>query len=321
MTININPTAPTLQNPHPLRRLLAALAALGLLGGAAWLLHHELRTITWSMVRNAIGAMPRWRIIGALLATGMSFAMLSFYDVLSAQTVAPGRVRRRLAALAGAAGTAVSNTLGFHVVTGSAVRYRMYASAGLGQMDIARIIALSGAAIGLGFASIIALALLADPVHIPHWPSERVGHALGALLLLAFAAMLQWLRQSRRIVWRSWSLPLPGAGRTFLLLLCGVAEMSGAVLCLYLLLPEGVAPSLGPFALIYVSGVLLSIMSHAPGGVGVFEATVLAGLNARDNAPVVAALLLYRVIYNLLPFFLACVAIGIFEMRRRRGSR
>lgn len=58
---------------------------------------------------------------------------------------------------------AISNTLGFHVVTGTALRYRLYGEAGLGAVDITRVTAIVGVCVGLGFVAMLAIALVITP--------------------------------------------------------------------------------------------------------------------------------------------------------------
>ena len=59
---------------------------------------------------------------------------------------------------------------------------------------------------------------------------------------------------------------------------------------------------------------MAGILSHVPGGVGVFETVVLAALPA--TIPVetaAAALLLFRLIYFILPFVLALAVLALYE--------
>ena len=60
--------------------------------------------------------------------------------------------------------------------------------------------------------------------------------------------------------------------------------MAAAAATLYVLLPEGSVSSIPAFALVYVVAVALGIVSHAPGGIGAFEATIVAGLRPRTKS-------------------------------------
>ena len=284
---------------------------------AAWIMHRYLGHIAWHDVAVAWSQLPARSIGWSLLATLGSFAMLALFDVLAARMVVQRRVSARLAAFAGAVTQGISNTLGFHAFTGSVVRYRIYASAGLGAGDVARIVGLAGLGVGLGFAVVITGTLCWQPALSHGW--GRLPGALLLVLLVLLAALLLWLRQRPRTLrlWR-WTLVFPAAGTAALQMLIGGVEMLAAIGALYVLLPAGVAPPFVDFVPVYVGAVLVGIASHSPGGLGVFETIMLAAFPAAARADLLAALLCYRLTYGLLPFALAVMALGAFELRERR---
>ncbi|MBX8828513.1 hypothetical protein HBA93_23180, partial [Ochrobactrum sp. SFR4] len=78
-----------------------------------------------------------WQTIGlAIFFTMLSYAAVALYDVVAVETIAPNQIPKRLAAVAGAAGYAISNALGFSLLTGGALRYRIYAAEGISLADI-----------------------------------------------------------------------------------------------------------------------------------------------------------------------------------------
>ncbi|MEY2158771.1 hypothetical protein AB7867_03295 [Rhodanobacter sp. FW510-T8] len=104
-------------------------------------------------------------------------------------------------------------------------------------------------------------------------------------------------------------------------MLIGGVEMLAAISALYVLLPAGAAPPFVDFLPIYVGAVLAGIVSHSPGGLGVFETIMLASFPPEARADLLAAMLCYRLTYNLLPFVLASAALAGFEWRLRRSAR
>jgi uncharacterized membrane protein YbhN (UPF0104 family) len=64
---------------------------------------------------------------------------------------------------------------------------------------------------------------------------------------------------------------------------------------------------------------MLGIASHSPGGLGVFEATMLKGVGG-SSEQLLASLLLFRAIYYLVPFLLALALLGANEAARRWRS-
>lgn len=299
----------------PRKRLLkiaSSVLSLALLVLAAWLLHRYLGAMRWRDVAIALRQLPRAHIAGAVLATAISFAMLAAFDVLAARRVAPERASIGLAAFAGFAAHALSNTLGFHAMIGGAVRYRIYGAAGLGVGNVARVVALASLGVGLGYAVLGAAGLLMEPAVALGW-----GRIAGTLIVGLLLALLLWLSRPRALRIGPLAIDLPGPGSAALQMLLGGVEMSAAMGALYLLLPPAIAPSLGEFAPIYLTALLAGVASHAPGGLGVFEAILLGAFPGQARADVLAGLLCYRLVYNLLPFSAATMAWGVSEARRR----
>lgn len=290
-----------------------SLAAFAL---AAWLLRRYVTGLSWREVAAAWAQLPARHIASSVAAAAVSLTMLALFDVLAARTVVGDRVSARLAAFAGAVTQGISNTLGFHAITGAALRYRIYAAAGLGAGDIARIVALAGLGVGLGFAVVVAGALCWQPQITQGW-GRWPGMALALLLL----ALLGWLARPRTLALGRLTLPLPGAGTAAAQMLIGGVEMLAAISALYVLLPAGAAPPFVDFLPIYVGAVLAGIVSHSPGGLGVFETIMLASFPPEARADLLAAMLCYRLTYNLLPFVLAGAALAGFEWRLRRSAR
>jgi uncharacterized membrane protein YbhN (UPF0104 family) len=292
-------------------RLIYFAAAIAVCTIAATLLLRDVRTFTLDDIAHAWRSIPRSKVGMSLLLTAASFSALGGYDILATRTLFPGRVHARLACLAGAAGNAISNTLGFHAVTGSLVRYHLYRQAGLKVKEVAALVAFTWSALGLGFVTVFALALLARH-------SSLFESFAGASLLVALMALLVWLgRRGRQFSVARLSLALPSSRIAALQLAIGAVEMSAAIGALYILMPA-MSGSFAGFAAAYIAAVLLGIVSHAPGGLGVFEAAMLSFTSGQDEAGILAALLLYRLIYNLLPFGLAALALGGFELAHRR---
>jgi uncharacterized membrane protein YbhN (UPF0104 family) len=76
-------------------------------------------------------------------------------------------------------------------------------------------------------------------------------------------------------------------------------------------------------AVIFITATLLGFASHSPGGLGVFDATMLVALWQYDTEQLLAGLLLFRLLYYLIPFTLALATLGIRELLlslARRGN-
>ena len=293
-------------------RWIGRICALIVLGIAGALLVHDVRGLTGARIADAILRIPPRALLASFILTAASFLALGFYDVLAVRVVAPMRIVPWLSWLAGFAGNAVANTLGFHALTGSLVRCRLYRAAKLALPDVARIISLSWATLGFGFLIVSAAILLFAP------GASSYGRTGGAGLLGALIILLFWLRGGRDMRFAGLSLSLPSARIAAVQMALSAMEMGAAIGALYVLMPPAAMPSFAAFSAAYIGAVLLGIVSHAPGGIGVFEAVMLALADTNSRAELLAALLLYRLIYNLLPFFSALLALAGFEFVTRR---
>ncbi|MBO9445343.1 bifunctional lysylphosphatidylglycerol flippase/synthetase MprF, partial [Ruegeria sp. R14_0] len=104
---------------------------------------------------------------------------------------------------------------------------------------------------------------------------------------------------------------LPGGKLAGLLTLAAIGDLFGASMTLYVLMPDDLDVGFPFFFTIYIGAIAVGILSHAPGGIGAFEATLIAGLGASGRSDVIAALLLYRVVYTFLPFAIASLSIAV----------
>lgn len=129
-------------------------------------------------------------------------------------------------------------------------------------------------------------------------------------LLILLLSLLYWLGRNGQAVPFA-HLVLPNAPMAAAQMVLGGAEMAAAIGALYILMPT--PPSFFSFAAAYIGAVLLGIISHAPGGIGVFEAAMLSLSGSQGRTSVLAALLLYRLVYNLVPFALGVFALTSFE--------
>lgn len=304
---------------HPAIRIVVPLLIVAI---TFFVLHALSAKVSWSAVKADVAASSLSSIAMAIAATAVSFLALSLYDVLAVRSIANGQVPDRVAAFAGGTGTAISNLLGFSYLTGTAVRYRIYASLGVDLARVAGIIAISWIAFWLGLTLILGILFLAHPVGLAAvLPLDgTLEIAIGAAMLVGLVFLLLWLSRAPRSFWaEGFRVPLPGARLALSLMVVAVVDLMGAAMTLYFLLPPDLAQNFVYFFVIYMGATALGILSHSPGGLGVFEATLIAGLGAAGRPDMLAALLLYRVIYSVLPFAVAVVALAVTWALTQRG--
>lgn len=304
--------------PARLRAGLMVLAILVVVGIVVAALHNALQGISMPAVIESLRVLPVGAVAASLAATAVSFAVLLGNDV-AALRYAGGSAPPRAIALASFCGYALGNVIGFGGLSGGAVRYRLYSAAGVSPGKIARVTLFIAVAFGVGASETIAFGLLfrAPPVAALCGLPVPVLHGIGALLIAAFAVLLT-LCAVRPVALRIGPVAIESPGSRLLLaqLFVTMADIALAAAALWLLLPPTAIDFPG-FVAIYAAAVGLGVLSHAPGGIGVFDAALLfaVGASAPPSA-VAAALLAYRVIYFGVPFALAASLMTCVEIRR-----
>jgi uncharacterized membrane protein YbhN (UPF0104 family) len=298
------------------RRILGAAISLLLFGGAIYVLHTELRDHPVHEIMAELRTFPRIRLLLSLVATVLGYLALAGYDAVSLAALGRHLPFRRVA-YAAFLGYAFANSLPLSVVTGAAVRYRLYSQWGIERGDAARVITLNTVAYVVGLLASAGLAFAVQPVLVPGFLRLPLHTArpIGFLCLAVVAGYLVWSTRSGRDLklWR-WELPRPTFGRAVAQITVSAADwvLSGAAL--YVLLPHRVPFHV--FFAVFLLGQIAGLVAQVPAGLGVFEAVMLWGLTPALKTPaILIALVAYRVIYFLLPLVLAS---GVWAFREGR---
>jgi phosphatidylglycerol lysyltransferase len=269
-----------------------------------------------AVIRSLIH-LPAHAIGLALLATALSYVGIVGRDWLALRQVG-ARVRPMSLIVGSIAGTALGNAIGFGALTGGAVRYRVYGADGVGVAAVTRITVIVAATFGLGLVAFGSLGTLlaAPPMAALSGLPERGLQAIGfAGVALTLAAVVLSGRNGWSLHWRSLRIDLPG--RAFMLGQLGfiAIDVLGAGLALWVLLPTSDV-SFGTYLAVYSAALLLGVIGHTPGGLGVFEATLLfiLGTAVHPNQAV-AALLAYRAVYFFAPVLVSAALLAAFEAR------
>ncbi len=289
---------------------------LALVAGVGLALRQLLHEVRYADVMAAVASTPAFDIAAAVLATALSYFALTGYDTSSLR-YAGASVARPTVLLTSFVAYALSNTIGLGPLSGGAVRMRLYAAAGLEPPQIAQVIVFNAAAFGLGMVAFGALGLLwgaGEVAPLVHVPAAAL-RALAAALLLGLAGFL-WLCARRRVLslGRRWRLRLPPFGLALRQLAISAAELAASAAALWFLLPPDHI-ALPTFVAFYAIAIAAGIVSHVPGGIGVFEAVMLLASGGVPSDAMLAALLLYRGIYHLLPLVLATGLLIVYELR------
>ena len=268
---------------------------------------------------RSIEAIPRRRLCLALMLTVLSYLVLIGYDVLALHYLRHPLKYRKIA-LASFIGYVFSYNTGLSILGGSAVRYRFYSAWGLSAAEISKVVAFCTLSFWIGVLTVAGVALLLEPSRLlaALLLPFAVARGLGITLLGLVVAYLVWsAAKTAPLKLLKWEFPLPSTPLSL-----GQIGLSTLDWCLvgsvcYVLLPSSSAVSypafLGIFVLAHVSG----LISHVPGGIGIFETVMLLLLSPTlPVSAVVGSLLAYRGIYYWLPLLVAVVLLVTHEVAR-----
>ena len=296
---------------------ISLLLSLTVIVVAAVVLYRMLQDIDVEEILIALEETRLHQILLAGLFVAGGYFTLTFYDWFALRTIGRDDVPYRIAALAGFTSYSVGHNVGASVFTGGAVRYRIYSHWGLNAIDVAKICFVAGLTFWLGNATVHGLGIAYAPQaasaidQLPAWFNRSLAFAILGVLV----AYVAWVWSAPRQIGRSnWQVTLPNGPLTLLQIGIGIVDLACCAFAMYMLMPD--EPHIGfvTLAVIFVSATLLGFASHAPGGIGVFDATMLIALWQFDREPVLAGLLLFRLVYYIVPFTLALVILGLREL-------
>ena len=293
--------------PHRLRHVPALLGAL-LLFGALYAVQREFRSLRLDAIGQALDAIPVRALLLGFLFTVLSYAGLTLYDWLG--TIYAGhRVGYGRIAFASFCAYALSHNLGFAAVSGAAVRYRLYAHWGLAPGQIARVVAFCSLTFGLGGMVLGGAILFVEPRAVPFFGTYLpvpVLYGFGVLLwgiVVGYVTLARWVGTIRLF---GHEIELPGYRMALAQVALATADVALTATIFWVLVPH--APGLDwlLFLGIYVTAYTAGLAANVPGGLGVFDSAVLFGLAPYLSAPrIVAAVVVFRLYYYVIPLFLA----------------
>jgi glycosyltransferase 2 family protein len=297
---------------------VGVLLSVTVIAVAGAVLYHTLRDINFEEVLDAIEAVEKHDVARAALFVAAGYFTLTFYDLFALHSIGRADVPYRVAALAGFTSYAVGHNVGASAFTAGAVRYRIYSAHGLSAVDVAKVCFVAGLTFWLGNATVLGLGIAIAPQAasaIDQLPPQlnRI-LALGIVGVLATYVAWVW-RTPRAVGWHNWLVTLPNGPLTLLQIGVGIVDLGCCAAAMYMLLPDEPYIGFVSLAVIFVSSTLLGFASHSPGGLGVFDAAMLVALWQFDTEDLVAGLLLFRVLYYLVPFAFSLAILGGREIR------
>lgn len=303
-------------------RPLGTLLVLALTCGAIWLLIREISHYSLADIQTSLARIPRPCLAASLGLMILNYLILVGYDGLALKAIRkPLPLRRTM--LVSFVGCVISFNFGALLGGGSA-RFRFYSLWGFSLADILRLVAMLALTFWIGAFGLAGIVFLIEPVPLPEFlriPQESL-HVLAVLLLLGtigYLTMCVFWRKPLTLKGESFTLPTPKIALAQILV--AWADLFVAASCLFVLMPSDLGVDFIQFLSLYLLAMVAVVVSHVPGGTGLFELIILGASPTTHPQAVIAALLCFRVIYYFLPLLVVAGIILVHEIRLRFPAR
>lgn len=302
-------------------RIILPIISAFLFALAFWVLYHELKYYHYREIVYYFHELPISRLFFALFSSILSYLMLIGYDVLGMRYIRHPLGYGKIA-LASYIGYAFSNRIGYSFLSGGFVRYRLYSAWGLSAAEIAKVVAFCIFSSFLGFFTLAGISFLVKPETIPSYLrlpvySVRPVGVFFIVLVAIYFIMIFFFKKPLSI--RGRRLRLPSKKLFPAQILVSTLDWAFAAFTLYFLLPPSVKISLPGFISIFMTAQFAGLVSHVPGGLGIFEVVMLLLLPpVVTHSQIIGSLVSFRVVYYFMPLTIATVMLGAEELLHLR---
>ncbi|RCL02943.1 MAG: hypothetical protein JSC161_000773 [Candidatus Tokpelaia sp. JSC161] len=283
------------------------------------ILYDKLRNISFYEVVSRLKELTMDHWILAIFSALVSYAALAGYDRIALRHLQKN-ISWIFITICSFTTYALSHNIGFSIFSGAAVRYRAYSIKGLNGAEIAVLVGFCSFTFALGtlFLSSIVLLIRPDLIKLVHndFP-ESLSIIISSMILTAIGCYIfgSWMQIHPPKIGKKIKIAYPSLKIVLQQLIIGPLEILGAVGIIYALLPEANNPGFIPVLAVFLAAFSLTLLSNAPaGGIGVLETLFMTGTAKMNQADVLAALAIFRLLYLLIPLILSVVVIVLFEI-------
>ncbi|MDO5484169.1 MAG: lysylphosphatidylglycerol synthetase family protein [Desulfovibrionaceae bacterium] len=303
-------------------RYLGPVLITGIFLLAVYLLYHKLKAYSIVEIRASIQQISYGRITLSLLLMVVNYMILVGYDWLALKAIHKSLPLPRVG-LVSFVGQAVSYNFGA-LLGGTSVRYRFYSAWGFTLADIVRLVLMLAVTFWVGALGLCGLIFLIAPPVIPdellrNMPitDVRILGVILALIAFAYLALCFVIRKPVHILGKEFVFPAPRIAIAQFVV-AGI-DLIAAAACMWVLLPNDVGIGFLDFLPSYLMAQVAVVLTHVPGGVGVFELVIIHLSQTTHEQMVFAAVLLFRIIYFIIPLLAAAVLLAIYEARQSKN--
>lgn len=288
---------------------------------ALWTLINKLHSISWQEVLTQLERVSRSALLVGVACCVLSYVLVGLGEVLALR-IASGRRRFLQPFTTALIANPIGHVLGFALLSGGSLRYRIYSASSLTPSQIGGIVTLAAVPyfLGVGWLLDVCLAVSANEV------SARLSLPAGLIAGIACLGLIKdvgWLvfvaLRKTALTVRDWSIRLPSLRQSLIQVGLGVAEVGLVAAILYVLMPQELAMDLPAFIAVYLIATLAGQLSHVPAGLGVFEAGLLLMLPHVPPAKLLGAVLAYRAVFVLMPLLVALILLVAYEAAHPSG--
>ena len=298
--------------------------AIGIVAVVAslWLLSRTFRgesvgPLIWMQLQS----IPPGSYILAIASTLVAYGALAWYDRIALLHLNVRHIGWTFVSICSFTTYAIGHNIGASVFSGAMVRYRAYTSKGLSAGEVAILVALCSITFALGTLLLGGLVLLVEPDTLARLqgflPSIVLRPAAARAIGLAFIAIVGIyvagsVLRLRPVTIFGFRLVYPRPAIALRQLVAAPLELLGAAGIIYFALPDGSPPFLSVLA-VFLASFSAALVSNAPGGLGVFELVFINAMPSVPQIKVLTALLVFRLLYLLIPLAFALLVVILFE--------
>ncbi|MBQ7412679.1 MAG: UPF0104 family protein [Alphaproteobacteria bacterium] len=291
---------------------------------AAGLIFHEVKTVGLAYLITLVKNTPMWITASAIGLTIVNYFILSEYDRLSLDYLGK-KISYFDILKASWISFAISNTAGHVYLSGGSTRYLFYLPLGIARTDILKMVIFETITVFIGMATAYEISLWLSIFEPDLHLNDITGFAVIALLILCFF-LLYWfcfVLPQKKLTVGQLSINIPDTGLTIKQIIIGLCDNFSLFLIFYSLIRYYLPVSFGTTFTVFIIAQGIGLVTQVPGGLGVFEGTFLYLFphTTTQKSGILAALILFRFIYYILPFLTAGGYLGFRMIQKLFQSR